>query len=640
MSSWRPRWSRCSWPSPCRLTGGSGRSTPTRWAPSGDSCVTVAPLTVVVPLVAAGLLTAVAVRLNRAVAEVVAPAATLATVTFCVILLARTASGSEVYWFGGWETHRGIAVGVAFVVDAFGAGLATLCSVLMVAALVLMWRYRDTEPPHFQTLMLLFLAGMVGFCLSGDLFNMFVFFELMSVAAFALAGYKIDEDEAVEGSLNFAVTNTIGSFLILTGIALVYGRTGVLNLAQISGTLLDGPHDGLVVVAFCLLAAGFFVKAAVVPFHFWLADAYAVAPTPVCLLFAGAMSELGIYAVGRIWFAAFEPALGEGAPELRVVLIIAGCLTALVGAVMCLAQDHLKRMLAFATISYVGVFLIGLGLLSPVGVAGAALFVAADGFGKAALVGAVGVLQHAGRQVSEVGLRGAGRTLPLAGLAFALGAASFAAIPPFGTFFAKAVLEDGLVEEGHAWAIPVLIVASALTAAAVLRAGGRIFLGWGRGGGASRSDRGEAEEEGPPERPPLAMIVPTLLLGLAALALGLLPGAVEQAHEAAMRFADGGAYAEVVLGRGDVPRPEAAPVTASTSAYAYAALTLTAAMAVAALALFDRAVPGGAGARIKDTAARVVAPLRALHSGHIGDYVSFLVFGSAVLGGALAISLG
>ena len=216
----------------------------------------VAPLAVAVPLLAAGLLTAVAVRLNRAVSEVIALAATLATVTFCVILLARTASGTEVYWFGGWETHRGIAVGVAFVVDAFGAGLAALCSVLMVAALVLMWRYRDTEPPHFQTLMLLFLTGMVGFCLSGDLFNMFVFFELMSIAAFALAGYKIDEDEAVEGSLNFAVTNTIGSFLILTGIALVYGRTGALNLAQIAHGLAAGPSDGLVVVAFCLLAAG------------------------------------------------------------------------------------------------------------------------------------------------------------------------------------------------------------------------------------------------------------------------------------------------------------------------------------------------------------------------------------------------
>src|SRR5438477_5182166 len=317
----------------------------------------IAPLAIAVPLLGAGLLTAVATRVNRPIAEVVALAATVAVTTFCAILLARTASGTVVYWFGGWHPRGGIAVGVSFAIDAMGAGLAMLVSLLMIAALVLMWRYRDTDAPHFQTLMLLFLCGMVGFCLSGDIFNMFVFFELMSVAAFALAGFKIDEGEAVEGSLNFAVTNTIGSFLVLTGIGLVYGRTGALNLAQIGVALGHGNADGLVVVAFCLLAAGFLVKAAVVPFHFWLADAYAVAPTPVCLLFAGAMSELGIYAVARIWFDSFAVSLGPHGDSLRLVLIVAGCVTALVGAGMCMAQDHIKRLLAFATIAYVGVFL-------------------------------------------------------------------------------------------------------------------------------------------------------------------------------------------------------------------------------------------------------------------------------------------
>src|SRR5437764_934659 len=142
----------------------------------------IAPLAIAVPLLGAGLLTAIATRVNRPIAEVVALAATVAVTTFCAILLARTASGTVVYWFGGWHPRGGIAVGVSFAIDAMGAGLATLVSLLMIAALVLMWRYRDTNAPHFQTLMLLFLCGMVGFCLSGDLFNMFVFFELMSVA--------------------------------------------------------------------------------------------------------------------------------------------------------------------------------------------------------------------------------------------------------------------------------------------------------------------------------------------------------------------------------------------------------------------------------------------------------------------------
>ena len=574
-------------------------------------------------------------------AEVVALGATLAVVAFCAILLARTASGTEVYWFGGWETHRGIAVGVSFAVDAFGAGLATLCSVLMVAALVLMWRYRETDPPHFQTLMLLFLSGMVGFCLSGDLFNMFVFFELMSVAAFALAGYKIDEDEAVEGSLNFAVTNTIGSFLVLTGIALVYGRTGALNLAQIGEALTTAPADGLVVVAFCLLAAGFFVKAAVVPFHFWLADAYAVAPTPVCLLFAGAMSELGIYAVGRLWFDGFGEALAAHGGGLRAVLVIAGSLTAILGAVMCVLQDHIKRLLAFATIAYVGVFLIGLGLLTSDGVAGAAVYIVADGLGKAALFGAAGIVQHRRRSVSQRRLRSFGPGLPFTGAVWVVGALSFAALPPFGTFLGKSLLEEGLVKEGYGWAIAVLIATSALTAGAVLRAAGGIFLGWGEAGPAPATEEEEgSEEEGAPERTPPVMFIPTVLLVAGALAIGLIPGLAEAFEGAAAQFANGSSYAEAVMRGADAPAIEAAaPYSAPASAYLYSAMTLIGAVAVAALGLFGNRIQGSLARGLTRAGDAVVAPLRALHSGHIGDYVAWLVAGVALLGGSFAIAL-
>src|SRR3954447_5846393 len=250
----------------------------------------IIPLAVAVPLLAAAGLTAVGTRAGRAGSELVALVACPATAALCAILLAKVPSGLELYWFGGWKPQGAMPIGVSFAIDAFSAGLATLVAVLMTIALVVMSRYRDTDPPHFQVLMLLFLAGMVGFCLSGDLFNMFVFFELMSVAAFALAGYKIEEEEAVEGSLNFAITNSIGSFVLLTGIALAYGGTGTLHLPPLGQALPVTPSNGLVIVAFALLAAGFLVKAAVVPFHFWLADAYAIAPTPVCLLFAGAMS--------------------------------------------------------------------------------------------------------------------------------------------------------------------------------------------------------------------------------------------------------------------------------------------------------------------------------------------------------------
>ena len=177
--------------------------------------------------------------------------------------------------------------------------------VIVCAALLFSWRHLEAVSHIYHALMLVFLAGMVGFCLTGDLFNLFVFFELLSVAAYALVGYKIDQRAPLEGSLNFAITNSVGGFIVLTGVALLYGRTGALNMAQIGESLAHQHTDALVVVALTLLVTGFFVKAAVVPFHFWLADAYSVAPTPVCAVLSAVMSELGLYAVVRIWWSCF-----------------------------------------------------------------------------------------------------------------------------------------------------------------------------------------------------------------------------------------------------------------------------------------------------------------------------------------------
>src|SRR5205823_7842205 len=135
------------------------------------------------------------------------------------------------------------------------------------------------------------------FALTDDLFNLFVFFELMSVAAYALTGYRVEQPGVLQGALVFAVTNSIGAFVILIGIALLYGRTGALNLAQIGDALAQGRLDGLVIGALVLLTVGFLVKAGAAPFHFWLADAYAVAPAPVGALLAGVMSDLGVHAI-------------------------------------------------------------------------------------------------------------------------------------------------------------------------------------------------------------------------------------------------------------------------------------------------------------------------------------------------------
>ena len=239
----------------------------------------LAPVAVAIPLVSAAMLVAVTAMVPRPVVDVLACAASIACVVLCALVLDDASDGTLVHWFGGWTPRGGTALGISFAIDSIGAGLALFASVLFLAAFVFCWRYFVVIGPLFHSLMLVFLAAMLGFSYTGDLFNLFVFFELLSVAAYALVAYDIEEEGPLQGALNFAVTNSIGAFLILMGIGLLYGRTGALNMAQIGEALAGQPADGLVVVAFTLMAVGFFVKAAVVPFHFWLADAYSVAPT-------------------------------------------------------------------------------------------------------------------------------------------------------------------------------------------------------------------------------------------------------------------------------------------------------------------------------------------------------------------------
>src|SRR5437763_2277907 len=304
----------------------------------------ITALPVFLPLFAAATLVALRRWMPRAVNDLLGTGVGVAVVTLSALLLAHTAHGHPfAYWMGGWRPAHSVTIGISFSVDAVGAGLAAFSALLVTAAFVYSWRYFDSADGLFHALMLVFMAAMAGFSLTGDLFNMAVFFELMGAVAYALTAYKVEEQGPIQGGINFAISNSVGAYAIFTGIGLLYARTGALNMAQI-GAALNGHHaDALVLVAMALLFIGFLTKAAAVPVHFWLADAHAVAPTPVCVLFSGVMVELGVYAVARLYWAIFASPLAPHAEELRAILIAFGTLTALGGAIMCFAPRHLTR---------------------------------------------------------------------------------------------------------------------------------------------------------------------------------------------------------------------------------------------------------------------------------------------------------
>jgi multicomponent Na+:H+ antiporter subunit D len=605
----------------------------------------ITALPVVVPMIAAAALVGLRHWMPRMLNDVGAAGVTLSVVALLAILLVRVAQRPFAYWMGGWRPKDSVAIGISFSLDPLGVGMATLAALLVAAALIYSWRYFGGADGLFHALMLVFAAAMVGFCLTGDLFNLAVFFELMGAVAYALTAYRVEERGPIQGAINFAISNSVGAYAIFVGIALLYGRTGALNMAQI-GHALDGHHaDTLVIVAMVLLFMGFLTKAAAVPVHFWLADAHAVAPTPVCVLFSGVMAELGLYAVARVYWTIFAGALGPHAAELQAILVALGTVTAVWGAVMCYAQRHLKRLLAFSTISHIGVFVCGIGLLSDHGLAGVATWILGHGLTKGGLFMLVGVLLHRFGTVDEFDLHGRGRQLPLAGVLFAIGGLLLSALPGVTAFFGKSLLESAALKAHDPWLPTVFVISSILTGGAVLRVSGRVFLGWGA---AERDEdvqaAGPASEEEDEETasrdytPPLMLVVPAVLLG-GSLVLGLIPGLVPAIETAAAHFHDHAAYARWVL---QDAAPGFSPVSTShieAFDYLYAAGGTLGALALAGLTLFAPTLHRRLPRTIAGPVRTGLTTLRELHSGHIGDYIAWWTTAAAMLGGASLILL-
>ena len=524
---------------------------------------------------------------------------------------------------------------MAFAVDTAGGAMAAFAAALMTAALIFSWHYFEAVRTYFHALMLLFLAGMTGFCLTGDLFNQFVFFELMSVAAYALTGYKSEEIDALEGAINFAVVNSVGAFLVLSGIALLYGRTGALNLAQVGAALSHGSGGLLVPAALTLIFSGFFVKAAVAPFHFWLADAHAVAPTPVCVLFSGVMIELGLFGVLRIYTALFRGVPGVPEARLREVLMALGILTAVTGAVLCFAQRHFKRLLAYSSVSHVGVMLLGGATLTAKGVAGAALYLFGHGMVKGALFMGAGMMLHRFGSVDEFELHGKGRRFPVLGLACVLAALGLAGFPPFGTYVGKQMMEEAAAAQNRPWMSGVFLFCSIMTSGAVLRTVGIIFLGPGPPGQPETSSPTSAETRETNvgrRRIPLVMSVMAVVLTLLPIGLGSLgPSLAEHAEAAAGPLLDRQVYAAAVItGLKPAPRQHAEPVRLTVKALALSVTAITGAVALALLALFQNRLPRPFRSAHRRWLVPVTAFLRRLHSGHVGDYVTWVMVGVAV----------
>jgi multicomponent Na+:H+ antiporter subunit D len=476
---------------------------------------------------------------------------------------------------------------------------------------------------------------MTGFCLTGDLFNLFVFFELMSIAAFALCGLKTAEPAPLQGSFNFGITNSVAGFITLIGIALLYAMTGALNIAQIGlslGTAAGARHDPLVLFAFTLVTCGFFTKAAIVPFHLWLPDAHAVAPTPVCVLFSGLMVELGLYAVARLYFGIFAGGLAPHRGAVHGIFYGFAIATVLIAGFMCYAEHHLKRMLAFSTICHSGLMLAALAAGGPLGLAAMLAYLLAHAFIKGGLFFLTGVLLHTQRSITERELFATARKLPLIGVLWFLGGIGLAAAPPLALLLGEAGAEHA-AQLTHLHGLALLFLfGGAMTAAAVLRVGMHTFCGWGDG---TLSDRaaeiGELPETEPESRRLrfYHVLAPAFCI-LLAIAITFIPGWLHVLRDAAAAMANQTAYLHTVYTGQHVPltQPSWREEIPSTAIHALLALALGLLLALSSV--FRNRLPRKL--RVGAFVEHGFRPLRELQSGHPGDYVLWMTVGLAIFG--------
>ena len=399
-------------------------------------------------------------------------AAILAGLAVALRLLVHADTGAiEVYLLGNWPAPFGIVL----VLDRLAAMMLVLTGIVALASLLGGFAFAR-RGPHYLAFLLFGLAGVNGAFLTGDLFNLFVFFEVLLIASYALLLHDAGSRQLRAG-LHFVVINLVGSAFFLVAVSLLYGVAGSLNMADLAVRLPQlPPHDaGLARAAAMLLLLVFALKAAILPLGFWLPETYGVAPGPVAVLFA-VMTKVGIYGIVRVSTLLFGagdvPMTGWGA----VPLVALGLATIVFGALAALAAQRLAVLIG-------ALVLVSSGTL-----------ITASALGMQALAGALYYLVHStlvvgllflladiiGRQRGTLGDRlrtgpPLAQARPL-GLLFLVGAAALAGVPPFSGFIGKTVMLRGtLGVPGAEWFWAVVLASGALSVIALARAGTRMF---------------------------------------------------------------------------------------------------------------------------------------------------------------------
>lgn len=426
----------------------------------------VLPLFIAVPLAAAFLILILA-KLWRRIGSPMAFLATLCLVIFAIGLIGDQPS---TYRMGNWAPPWGIVL----VSDGLSTLLLLTISIIAFLAIIFSVRYMDryTSKPKFFALFMLMVGGMNGVVLTGDFFNLFVFLEIASLASYALVAFGCEHEE-LEASFKYLILSGVASTFLLLGIGIIYSLTGSLNMADVARTVGQMTSNSAVMFATALFIMGFGLKAALVPFHPWLPDAHPAAPAPISAMLSGVLIKaLGVYTLMRLIFNVFGLS-----PFISSVLLVLGGLSMVVGGLLAIGQDDLKRLLAYSSISQIGYVVAGIALGTPLGILGGLFHLINHATFKSLLFLSSGAIEYGTetRKLSSMG--GLSRTMPVSSTTAAVGFLSISGIPPLNGFWSKLIIVVALVQARQYVLAVVAVAVSFLTILYFMRVQRNLFFG-------------------------------------------------------------------------------------------------------------------------------------------------------------------
>lgn len=448
------------------------------------------------------------------------------------------ATGIQVTQIGSWPAPFGITI----VADLFSAIMIVLAAIIGLATTVYSFAEIDKRREAFgyYPLLQILLMGVCGAFLTGDIFNLYVWFEVMLIASFVLLALGGERGQ-IEGALKYVTLNLMSSALFLTALGVLYGVVGTLNMADLSRKLSSVAQPQLITALAMLFFVAFGVKAAVFPLFFWLPASYHTPPAAVSAVFAGLLTKVGVYALIRVFTLLF---LNDTGYTHTLILIIAG-LTMATGVLGALAQNEFRRILSFHIVSQIGYMIMGLALFTPLALAGSIYYIIHHIIVKTNLFLVSGVARRLGGTYELKQLGGLYKTNPALALLFMIPALSLAGLPPLSGFFAKlALVQAGLAVGQYAIVLTALAV-SLVTLLSMMKIWNEAF--WKPAPQAQMS----AQSALPATSPRGLALQVGVIAALAALTLAIGLGAqpvFTLATEAAQQLLDPSIYASAVLG--------------------------------------------------------------------------------------------